>query len=238
MKCKLCNEEKDLINAHLIPKWAYKHIAKVDNKYDLILVEKGKQKRAPIGTYDQNILCKECDNFIGEYDDYAKKVILDKELKKVKEAFYIIKDVDIERFAIFLLSVAWRESISTKDESGRVKIGPYEDKIRNILIDRRSKNNKLSISDYSFVLGKFKVGKLPDLVVNKNIQIPHSQKIQGVNVFVLYLPGAYKIYLKLDQRQFPSELERLFRAYSDSLPVLSLKEYSESDEFKSMLKVV
>lgn len=238
MICKLCGENKNLINAHLIPKWVYKHIAKVDNKYDLILVEKGKQKRAPIGTYDQNILCKECDNFIGEYDDYAKKVILDKEPEKVKEGLYLIKDVDIERFAIFLLSVAWRESISIKDESSRVKIGPYEDKIRNILIDRKLENNKLSISDYSFILGKFKVGKLPDVVVNRNIQIPHSQKIQGINVFVLYLPGAYKIFLKLDQRQLPSEFEKVFRVYTDSLPVLPLREYSKSDEFKSMLEVV
>lgn len=238
MKCKLCGEDKILIDAHLIPKWVYKYIAKNENKYDLILVEKGKTKRAPIGTYDQNILCEECDGFIGRYDNYAKKVILDKDPERIKDHCYLLRGVDVECFLIFLLSVAWRNSISTKDEIKGVNIGAYEEIIRGILLDRKLKKYKISLDNYTFVVGKFKVGKLPDNIVNKSLQIPHLQKIQDVNVFVLYLPGGYKIFLKLDKRLFPNNLDKVSKAYNKDIIVLELKEYADSDEFKAMLSVI
>ncbi len=39
-------------------------------------------------------------------------------------------------------------------------------------------------------------------VVNKNIQIPYTQKIDGINTAVFYLPKGLKIFIKIDKRNF------------------------------------
>ena len=238
MRCRLCGEDKELISAHLIPKWAYRDISGTGGEgTDIVLAAKGKTKRRPVGTYDKNILCGECDNFIGQYDAYGKEVILGKKLENKGQHHYLINGVDLDKFTLFLLSVAWRESISNAEESELVKIGPYEERIRTILLDRQLRK-KIALDGYSFIVCKFQRGDLPETVVDKIIQTPHLQRLETINVFVLYLPRAYKIYLKLDRRSFPDELERVSKAYTNSIPVLMLGDYSSSDEFRAMLSAI
>ena len=80
MLCKLCLQSKKLINSHIIPESFF-------GKNTFLIAEDSpfKEKR-PIGIYDKNILCAECDNFIGkkdvasfnldDYEEIAKQIIL------------------------------------------------------------------------------------------------------------------------------------------------------------------
>ena len=38
--------------------------------------------RSNTGDYDQTILCRECDQFLGKFDDYGKRVLIDDVLKQ------------------------------------------------------------------------------------------------------------------------------------------------------------
>lgn len=239
--CILCKEQKDLINAHIIPKWAFKYLYP-DNpqkkQRPLSLLKKGEHIRRPIGPYDQNLLCKECDNFLGIYDDYGKRVLLETDFIKKTELSLIAKNVDFSKLQLFLLAVIWRASISNREEFERVSIGLHEDKIREILSEVKKGGKKDFLENYSFIVTKFHTGDLPHDVVNKNIQIPHTQRIGGVNVVILFMPRGLKIIIKIDKRPFVCELEKIANYHQDGLLIVLMGNYADSPEFNAMLRAI
>lgn len=239
--CRLCNEQKGLINAHVIPKWAFMSLYPDDpeeSNLPLNLIEKNTQTRRPIGPYDQNILCADCDGYLGKYDGYAKDVFLNSDLKQRGEEAYLIQNVDFEKIRIFLISIAWRASISGRDEFKKISIGPYEDRIKEILLNIKDGNQDTSLGHYSFLVTKFDEGELPNNVVNKHVQIPHTQRIEGVNVVVFYLPRGLKIFLKIDKKCFPDNCEKIAQYQKEGLIVARLGNYTDSDEFRAILPTI
>jgi hypothetical protein len=112
MKCSLCQSDKKLIDAHIIPAWAYEYIyQKIDKEKREALLMIGAKlhtKRRPIGSYDPNILCQSCDKLIGDrYDQLGKKFFIDEEIsddppiQKIRkpnidtfETFYFISNLE------------------------------------------------------------------------------------------------------------------------------------------------
>ncbi len=238
-KCYLCNLEKPLIEAHIIPKWAYKYLYPEDgNKKSLILVSKtAKPIKRPIGSYDPKILCADCDNFIGVYDGYAKIILIDSPLEQ-KDKYSVIKNVNRIKFTLFVLSVIWRASISKLPENNRIKLGPYEEKLRDILLSAKNGSSNPMIINFPFVVTKFAVGKLPSDVVNKNIQTPHTERLDGLNMAVFYMPNGYKIFTKTDKRPFNSVLQKMSGHWQEGLFVLNFIDYETSKEYRDLLKIV
>jgi hypothetical protein len=86
------------------------------------------------GEYDQNILCEDCDtNIIGKLDDYAAKFTHDEfpqktqsriELRDGIEHLVIEDDAnyDYAKYKLFLLSLLWRSSISSRPFFNKVKL--------------------------------------------------------------------------------------------------------------------
>ena len=114
--CHLCNEEKLLVESHIIPEGFYKNI--YDDKHRAWYASKFRNtKKIMQKGYREYLLCKNCDGeIIGKYDKYAIEVIRDK--KHIKETDYInaLKwdGLDYELFKLFHLSVLWRAHISTE----------------------------------------------------------------------------------------------------------------------------
>lgn len=240
--CSLCKLNKTLIQAHVIPKWAFKYLYPErpdgDNR-SLVLVGKNiKEVKRPIGPYDPNILCKECDSFLGKFDEYGKKILLDSQFEVKSTESYIIKNIDFVKLRLFLLSVIWRAAISNREEFIRVSLGPYKEQLRKIFFDCKNGIFSPGIGSYHFVIAKYDVGELPPNVVNKNVQIPHVQKIDGINTAILYLPRGLKIFIKMDKRNFTGPINLLANYHQEGLIIAKLGDYSESDEFKSMAEVV
>ncbi len=90
MICKLCDKEKKLIRAHIIPESFYSKGHKKLYADDLIY-----EKKMPKGLYDTEILCGECDNKIGKLDGLAKKILMD---KKGVTSFVYHSNVNPEQF--------------------------------------------------------------------------------------------------------------------------------------------
>jgi len=242
MKCRLCDQTKNLIDAHVIPAWAYRFLYPETDplkENPLILIGKTHTKRRPIGAYDSGILCKECDNFLGDYDNYGKYTLFEKELERYNDSdtAYVIRDIDTEKFKLFLLSVLWRASISGREEFERVTLGPYEERIKEVLgMIRRGLDVSSLASEYDFIMTKFDEGDYPE-VTNRNIQIPHIQRVKGINVGVIYFPRGFKIFIKADKRKFPVELEKIAAASREKeILIPRLGKYQDSQEFKVLLK--
>lgn len=144
--CKLCLLDKQLIKrSHIIPDAMYKLLYDKDHKLrkfapaDLLNSDPLIQ-RPSSGIYEGGLLCADCDNhIIGGYESYGNRILYAsakkdplpteiaikvKRVRNVKgQEFGYVSKVDYKRFKLFLLSILWRASISTRPEFEEVNLG-------------------------------------------------------------------------------------------------------------------
>ncbi len=173
MTCKLCDKDKKLIKAHVIPEFLYRDI-------DLYISDKKGQGRLhgftntngnvefmnkglPTGIYDTTILCKECDSVtIKEYDDYGKKIFRDLLNKDTiqnaliqKSHFFEFTLDDYFLFKTFIASIFWRASISNRPECSIVNLKETELVIKEIIETR----NESLVDKFEIVVIFLNIGK-------------------------------------------------------------------------------
>lgn len=131
-ECKYCGNNNKLVDAHIIPESFFRDVD-IDRSGLRIYSSKSSvyPKRAPIGIYDKNILCQECEKKFDTFDDYAARVLLQGELKR--EAIddeegnlgYYIHDLDYRRFKMFCISTLWRAAISKNEFFNYISLGKH-----------------------------------------------------------------------------------------------------------------
>jgi len=140
MKCRYCDQDKKLINAHIIPERFFDELKTGPGP----LKEYSSRpeefpKKSQLGVYDQTILCLECEQELAPYDNYAFEVFLSDRFKKseIKDEEellgYTLEGIDYPRLKLFFLSLIWRASVSTHPYYKEVRLGPYESVIRGML---------------------------------------------------------------------------------------------------------
>jgi hypothetical protein len=90
------------------------------------LIQKGKRER---------LLCHNCEQFISPLEKYVKEVLYD----GVKSVSYLgpnIEGIDYITFKLFQLSLLWRVGVSSLDFFSDVSLGPHEERLRKMLLDR------------------------------------------------------------------------------------------------------
>ena len=112
--CKLCGEYKKLCEAHIIGRPFFKFL--YPNRVasgTLVAITRFKDEycrvRVPaVGVYDKGILCAECDNVLGRYDEYAAKMLLNTKFDETpeKEA-YVLNIYDYRKLKLFFLSLVF-----------------------------------------------------------------------------------------------------------------------------------
>lgn len=167
-QCRLCKEEKKLIKtSHIIPDFLHEEL--YDEKHRIIKFHPDELKKEnpkistpPSATYEGNILCAECDNkVIGKYESYvskllkndfndSKKAICQEKFNELKEKIIEVSNLDYKNLKLFLLSILWRSSISSKSEFTQVNLGPYEEKIRVQLYNGIVANDEIQVSIIKF----------------------------------------------------------------------------------------
>ena len=120
--CKLCLKNKYLCTeSHIISKFLYKIIYGKNNS--LLFLNNNRSKLVYNGEYERNILCKDCDNtVIGKLENYFASFLYKKDLKSdieiINNIRHIVikddKDYDYNKYKLFLISLLWRSSISSR----------------------------------------------------------------------------------------------------------------------------
>lgn len=135
--CNYCKQDKDLIKAHVLPRRFY--IKDSSGVYQGIHKD-GTYKNWQCGFYDKDILCGDCDNILGQYDNEAYKLLLniDTKIQKtewngIKAYHYKKEEFDYEKIRKFFIALIWRASISKGGFNGVVDLGKYEDIALEIL---------------------------------------------------------------------------------------------------------
>lgn len=133
-KCKLCGEEKRLIDAHIVPRCFYPKLPSGEPHY-FLTIDGNRPSRSWTGVYDQNLLCEDCDRALGVFDQYACELLLpwpsrDALLRESNGLIAKGKDTryagyrlfpDVDKLQLFAASLVWRTATSARKE---FKIAP------------------------------------------------------------------------------------------------------------------
>src|SRR5262245_48953601 len=133
MKCRFCGERSDFIDAHVIPEGFFKRLR--DGREIPRLLSNNTEdypKRAPVGVYDEKILCAGCEPQFGPWDQYAQEVLSEPPRGQVLKVGKHVVGYELSEawrydlLKLFFISVAWRASVSTHDFYKRISLGPFE----------------------------------------------------------------------------------------------------------------
>lgn len=229
--CRYCNKREASVRAHIIPRSFFVAHQEESGPAQIISTARDHYpKRSPIGEYDSNILCAECESTFSEYDDYGYRFFHDREeietlYPGTEGEAYRLPSVDYAKLKLFLLSVLWRASVSERDFYNRVSLGPYEKVILECLRDQDPKLSQefaviFQIYDYESAL-------VPILA-------PMRIQLENVNFYQLILNG-FNVWMKVDKRPVPKPFDEL--ALSPDRPLIVLpREFIGSKEREIMLR--
>lgn len=197
MKCKLCEKDKKLIKAHIIPKAFFRALRVGDKPAPLVDVSPSADadvKRSPIGVYDMDLVCSGCESLFGDWDAYGQSVILNiderVELKNDgKIVADIVKNYDYDKLKLFFISLLWRASASQEKYYSQVELGLFENICKEMLLA----NNPGTDDEFSVVIARY-----PNPAGSVIIE-PQRAKWNGINWYLFYLSG-HIAYIKVDKR--------------------------------------
>lgn len=231
--CKLCLEPRKFIKAHAIPEAFFREL-RADG--DVPLLVSGRlgyfPKRAPIGVYDQEMLCKECEPKFGMTDDYGIEVFL----KTFDELFlprhhaggavaFESTAVDSSRLLRFLVAILWRAAVSSHPFYAKVDLGSHEPLAKAAIA---TPDKALSMV-FDAVLSRWREER--DVPTTAMLD-PRREKWFGVNAYRLYL-GETVAYVKVDQQPFPSPLRKVSLRSAPPVVVIA-RTMSESKDFRAL----
>lgn len=145
MECKLCKTEcQNLRYSHIIPECFYKGIYNEEHRFAKIDAETKDFLPIEQKGYREHLLCHNCEQKLGVWENNAKKHLLDitsdtpkrLSITRTGTSITLISDINYNYFKKCMLSILWRMSISKKVHAFRnYDLGPYEEPIRTLLND-------------------------------------------------------------------------------------------------------
>ncbi len=217
--CKLCLHDKTLIKkSHIIPNFMYQGMFDENHSINLVVPEqlvqgKGYIRNPSNGEYEGGLLCSDCDGkLIGGYEDYARKTLYGGHppAERPVVLYYLGTDginfshcsnINYQKFKIFLLSILWRASISSRPLFNEVQLGYHEETIRKMIYE----GTPADVGDYPVSMVSF--------IMDKNMPmdiIAHPRKIitkEGFTTFIFIINGTiYQFYITSPNQKAPTKI--------------------------------
>lgn len=170
MRCKLCLEEVELQESHIVPKCFYKKIR--DRKGRLLLIDsEGSKPELSQDGIKEELLCKQCEGKLGNWENCLKKDLVDFGEKTsnylsfddTEKNILKIEKIRYERFKLGTLSILWRMSISSNKNFSNYNLGSHQEKLRKILKNEELVDEK----KYPIMIWRYEVDGVfyPDIMM-------------------------------------------------------------------------
>lgn len=258
--CYLCQKQKELIKkSHIIPRQFYhkmneivdKHFGGIsaEEKSIRIYSEEQKSKQQQSGLYVADILCKDCEQLLGKWDNYAQTLLLEKielindNLSHDESGHIEVNEIDYDKLKLFFMSVLWRSSI-VKDQSflvqydkdfkanetckffEQVDLGEkWQKQLRNLLLQEQAGDENI----FSVILVKYQG-------IEANSVQPPIRCRKQVNHYRFRL-ASYCFLIKVDQRPYPREIKEFIIVPNQPLK-LRVIDYKRTQEYQGVLNFV
>jgi hypothetical protein len=175
------------------------------------------------GVYDSSILCADCDGKLGALDGMALDVCRNFASRHVPlgNDCFEMPNVDGNAISKFVLAVLWRGSISSRPECKDIRLGPYENRIRDVLF------GSCALSELSeFELLVLRLRESARFQSRFIYTFPTSDRSTGVNRWG-FVAGGFRFVCKIGKRPWsglPQEYleravvngtDRLFGMFAD-----------------------
>jgi len=176
MKCRLCQNDRDLCNSHIVPEFLYSKLYNDQHKLMGITGQGNKGWKLLQKGIREHLFCSDCEKHLNE--SYEKPFLqqwtidfpLPAQMNKdsIHSATY-----DYKSFKLFHLSILFRSSVSSLPTFHEVNLGMHEERIRKMLISENpGKDWEYPIIAFAVLNGRRDVEK-------RLISCPISGRFEG-----------------------------------------------------------
>jgi hypothetical protein len=197
-----------LVKAHIIPQ-SFARLVQGQSGPNVMLSEEGTTMKLPRGVYDPRILCEQCDGHLNtRYDEPAFRFFRSFDLAATKiidlrrspyedtPSYFELPTADCDMLSGFVLSVLWRSSISKRPEFSDIRLGPYEDQVREVLWGLRPLS---SLRSFELTIHRY---RSPQVEIDKTYSLPGRIIGSDLTVYGFACLG-FDIQAKVDNRPLP-----------------------------------
>jgi len=231
--CKLTGDIGKPIKAHIIPKAFYELSEQNEGANKLISNSPGTfPKKIPVGIYDSTIVTQKGEDYFEKWDNYATKLLLGDNItfEKIQENGVLggwdLGVYDYKLLKLFSLSILWRAHVSSQVIFKKVKLGPHEPIIRELLLT----GNAFDSNSYSVILSKWIDGGFGPVIMD-----PFREKYDGLNFYRFYC-GRYIFSIKVDSRPTVGAFRYAQLALNKNLIIIA-RDLKASKDFSVMQKI-
>jgi hypothetical protein len=229
--CRFCEINVACVDAHIIPRSFFTKYSLPNTVIKMVGVAKNSYpKRIPIGPYDKNILCADCEAIFSDYDDYGYKFFHTEDnwgelYSGTEDVVKIARKFDYIRLKLFILSMLWRSSVSENIFYKQVKLGKYENEIRKLIIEKDP--GQPQSFPILFQRFEYQSNLIPMLC-------PARMHLFERN-FYQYMLNGFLVQIKVDNQGLPAPFPDLVLSPDEPLIVIP-KEYKGSREHHILLR--
>lgn len=222
MPCANCGNP-ETIRAHLIPKVFCRQIQE-GKSHAAQVTESGNFRPSQSGIWDRSILCSECDNKLGELENYAHHVFsaIRKSGSDVPWKTKAVDGVENEKILRFCSAILYKYSL-TDEKKGRINLQGSQEVCRSIAFGECTIPDEFNAFLWRPVRYPYDTGQFA-------YRAPLPDDLHGVKLYRMML-GGMLIFVKIDQKEIPiAELKKLLIRRKKSLlyltvPAQGLEEY-------------
>lgn len=208
--CKLCGSYEKLCESHIIPEFFFKRIYEKDSPHRL-LVMSTKPEENPIWfqqkAHREYLLCLKCESQFSVYEKYAEKALYSGGKLGITEEIYkelnVYKGIDYKKMKLFFMSILWRMSIAQNKFFKEVNLGPFEEKLKYMLLNEEPGEPKEFGCLLLFMFVK-ENEPIPDAILS-----PTYQKIQKFHTINFLINSMTWIFVYANHNK-PMNLEQYF----------------------------
>ena len=148
-RCKLCGENRELCNSHIIPEFCYKPLYDEKHRVTRVNLPEDRHRFSPIQKgFREHLLCCNCEGLLNDRYERPFKEYWDKVQLPTSPPGARITGFDYASFKLFHLSILWRAGVCS-GKGLKESLGPYAEKLRAMLLS----NNPGPVAHYP-ILGR------------------------------------------------------------------------------------
>jgi len=214
--CKLCLAQAELRQSHIVPEWCYRPA--YDEKHRALVksTEFSATKFIQKG-WREFLLCQNCETLFSKWESWfctfwneSPGLPADMIGKTTEQHLFSMDGVDYAPLKLFHLSILWRASAANRREFDNVSLGPYEEKLRHMLL-AEDPGPEDHYPIYGIVLTND-----DGSVVHEMVSKPQRADIPRVTVYYFVYAGCEWTYYVTDH---PDSLDRCHREVAREMTV-------------------